>query len=102
MELIGTSGWRSSRSMFGRSTYVASKSDFIFLPNPVQVGKFSAYSIENWDWSYNHCETHPTLDKYIASTQEAEIGTSMQCSSQSAFGRLTGDDISGHYNNNIF
>ena len=39
----------------------------------VQV-KFSASPIGNWDWSYNHCETHPTHptpDKYIASTREA-------------------------------
>ena len=43
------------------------------LPSSVQVGKFSASPIRNWDWSYNHCETHPTQDKYIASAQETEI-----------------------------
>ena len=29
------------------------------LPSSVQVGKFSASLIGNWDWSYNRCETHP-------------------------------------------
>ena len=50
---------------------------FKLLQSLALVGNISASSIENWDWSYNQCETHPpahpTPDKYIASTQEAEF-----------------------------
>ena len=34
-------------------------SNLYLLPSSVQV-KFKFSPIENWDWSYNHCETHPT------------------------------------------
>ena len=39
------------------------------------------------------------LKKYL---NLGEIGTSVQCSSRSAFGRPTGNDVSGHYERHFF
>ena len=54
----GARHWKYFISLFDVifDTYISCH----FLPSSVQVGKFSASRIGNWDWFYNHCETHPT------------------------------------------
>ena len=50
------------------------KIEWSVLPSSVQVGKFSTSPIGNWDWSYNHSETHPPRTSIFQVPRKLKFG----------------------------